>query len=71
VGHWLTIADREISAYQIVDGSTWNVSPRDASGRRGPMEEAIVDTPVADPDRPVEVLRIVHSFDPCAACGVQ
>jgi hydrogenase large subunit len=71
VGHWLTIADREIAAYQIVDGSTWNISPRDASGRRGPVEEAIVDAPVADPDRPVEVLRIVHSFDPCAACGVQ
>ncbi len=71
VGHWVTIADRQIAAYQIVDATTWNASPRDASGRRGATEEALIGTPVADPERPVEILRTVHSFDPCTACGVQ
>ena len=71
VGHWLTIADRRIAAYQIVDATTWNASPRDASGRRGATEEALIGTPVADPERPVEILRTVRSFDPCTACGVQ
>ena len=71
VGHWMSIKDGRIEAYQIVDGSTWNASPRDGGGRRGAMEEALVGTPVADPDRPVEILRTVHSFDPCTACGAQ
>jgi Ni,Fe-hydrogenase I large subunit len=71
VGHWVTIKDGRIEAYQIVDGTTWNASPRDAGGRRGAMEEALIGTPVANPERPVEILRTVHSFDPCTACGVQ
>ena len=71
VGHWLTIADRRIADYQIVDGSTWNASPRDAGGRRGATEEALIGTPVADPEHPVEILRTVRSFAPCTACGVQ
>lgn len=71
VGHWVTIADRRIADYQIVDATTWNASPRDAGGRRGATEEALIGTPVADPERPVEILRTVHSFDPCMACGVQ
>jgi Ni,Fe-hydrogenase I large subunit len=71
VGHWVTIADRRIAGYQVVDASTWNASPRDGSGRRGAVEEAVIGTPVADPDRPVEVLRTVHSFAPCSACGAQ
>ena len=51
--------------------STWNAGPRDAKGRRGPYEEALIGTPVADPERPIEILRrTVHSFDPCMACGV-
>jgi Ni,Fe-hydrogenase I large subunit len=50
--------------------STWNAGPRDRSGRRGPYEEALVGTPVADPEKPLEILRTVHSFDPCMACGV-
>lgn len=70
VGHWVSIADGRIERYQVVDASTWNASPRDASGRRGAMEEALVGTPVADPDRPIELLRTIHSFDPCLACGV-
>lgn len=71
VGHWVTIADRRIADYQIVDATTWNASPRDAGGRRGATEEALIGTPVADPERPIEILRTVHSFDPCMACGVQ
>jgi len=50
--------------------STWNGSPRDAKGRRGAWEEALVGTPVNDPAQPVEILRTVHSFDPCLACAV-
>jgi Ni,Fe-hydrogenase I large subunit len=70
VGHWVTIRDRTIQSYQIVDASTWNGSPRDGKGRRGAWEEALVGTPVADPDRPLEILRTLHSFDPCTACAV-
>ena len=70
VGHWVRIEDRRIATYQIVDGTTWNASPRDGRGRRGAIEQALIGTPVADPARPVEVLRTVHSFDPCLACGV-
>jgi [NiFe] hydrogenase large subunit/hydrogenase large subunit len=50
--------------------STWNAGPRDAAGQRGPYEAALVGTPVADPEQPIEILRTVHSFDPCMACGV-
>ena len=71
VGHWVTIADQRVAAYQVVDPSTWNVSPRDAGDRAGAMEAALVGTPVADPGRPIEILRTVHSFAPCIACGVQ
>ena len=70
VGHWLAIRDHRIERYQIVDGTTWNASPRDTRGRRGAMEEALVGTPVADPDRPLEVLRTIRSFNPCLTCGV-
>jgi Ni,Fe-hydrogenase I large subunit len=59
-----------VDAYQIVDASTWNGSPRDAQGRRGAWEEALIGTPVADPSQPVEILRTVRSFNPCTACAV-
>ena len=59
-----------IANYQCVVPSTWNAGPRDAAGKRGPYEEALLETPVADPERPVEILRTIHSFDPCIACGV-
>jgi hydrogenase large subunit len=71
VGHWLRISDRRIVAYQVVDGSTWNLSPRDGRGRRGALEEALVGTPVQNPASPLEVLRVIRSFDPCPACAVQ
>ncbi|HYN10894.1 MAG TPA: nickel-dependent hydrogenase large subunit [Vicinamibacterales bacterium] len=70
LGHWVHIRDGLITNYQCVVPSTWNAGPRDAKGRRGPYEEALIGTPVADPQRPIEILRTVHSFDPCMACGV-
>ena len=70
LGHWIEIEDRRIKNYQFVVPSTWNGSPRDANGRPGPYEAALVGTPVADSDQPVEILRTVHSFDPCLACAV-
>lgn len=70
LGHWIRIRDQVVEAYQVVDPNTWNGSPRDASGRRGAWEEALVGTPLADPARPLEILRTVHSFDPCTACAV-
>jgi [NiFe] hydrogenase large subunit/hydrogenase large subunit len=70
LGHWVHIHDGTIANYQCVVPSTWNAGPRDAKGRRGPYEEALIATPVADAQRPIEILRTVHSFDPCMACGV-
>src|ERR1022692_4414429 len=56
--------------YQAVVPYTWNAGPRDAHGQRGAYEAALLNTPIADPERPLEVLRTVHSFDPCLACAV-
>ena len=70
LGHWVHIVDGAIANYQCVVPSTWNAGPRDASGKRGPYEEALLNTPVADAAKPLEILRTIHSFDPCIACGV-
>jgi len=70
LGHWIKIKDGKIENYQAVVPSTWNASPRDAKGQRGPYEAALVGTPLADPNKPLEVLRTIHSFDPCLACAV-
>jgi hydrogenase large subunit len=70
LGHWVHIRNGSIANYQCIVPSTWNAGPRDASGQRGPYEESLVGTPVADPAKPVEILRTIHSFDPCLACGV-
>ncbi len=69
VGHWLRIRDAIVDHYQVVDGSTWNASPRDSLGLPGPLEAALAGVEVADPSRPVELLRVIHSFAPCAACA--
>jgi hydrogenase large subunit len=69
LGHWVHIKDGKIANYQIVVPSTWNASPRDAKGQRGAYEAALIGTPMADPKRPVEILRTIHSFDPCLACA--
>ena len=71
LGHWVQIEDQKISRYQCVVPSTWNCSPRDAQGQPGPYEAALMDHhPLVDPERPIEILRTIHSFDPCMACGV-
>jgi [NiFe] hydrogenase large subunit len=70
LGHWIKIEDGKIGNYQYVVPSTWNLCGRDAQGQLSPVEEALIGTPVADPKQPLEVLRTVHSFDPCIACAV-
>lgn len=70
LGHWLAIDKQKISAYQVIVPSTWNCSPRDDKGRPGPVEQALVGTPVADEANPIEAARVVRSFDPCIACAV-
>ena len=70
LGHWVKIKNKKIENYQYVVPSTWNLGPRDAEGKLSPVEEALIGTPIADPKRPLEILRTVHSFDPCIACAV-
>jgi hydrogenase large subunit len=71
LGHWVEIENGRIARYQCVVPSTWNASPRDAEGQMGPYEASLVDNhPLAVPEQPLEILRTVHSFDPCIACGV-
>jgi Ni,Fe-hydrogenase I large subunit len=69
LGHWVRIQNGTIENYQCVVPSTWNAGPRDASGMTGPYEASLIGTPIADPDKPLEILRTVHSFDPCMACA--
>jgi len=70
LGHWIDVSGKRIKNYQCVVPTTWNVCPRDDNGVRGPIEEALVGTAVANAEKPLEVLRVVHSFDPCLACTV-
>jgi [NiFe] hydrogenase large subunit/hydrogenase large subunit len=71
LGHWVQIENGAISRYQCVVPSTWNAGPRDPQGQVGPYEAALTDNhPLVDPERPIEILRTIHSFDPCIACGV-
>jgi len=70
LGHWVEIEDKKIKNYQCVVPTTWNAGPRDGKGQRGAYEASLLKTPIADPERPVEILRTVHSFDPCLACAV-
>ncbi len=70
LAHWIRIKDKKIDNYQLVVPSTWNASPRDANGQRSAYEESLIGTPVANPEQPVEILRTIHSFDPCLACAV-
>jgi hydrogenase large subunit len=69
LGHWIHIKDERIANYQIVVPSTWNASPKDGKGQHGAYEAALLGTPMADAKRPVEILRTIHSFDPCLACA--
>jgi [NiFe] hydrogenase large subunit len=70
LGHWIKMKDGKIENYQQVVPSTWNLGPRCDKGELGPVEESLIGTPVADPKKPLEILRTVHSFDPCIACAV-
>ena len=69
LGHWIKIKNTRIDLYQAVVPTTWNGGPRDAKGQIGPYEAALLNTPMAKPEQPVEILRTIHSFDPCLACA--
>jgi len=70
LGHWIRIENKVIKNYQAIVPSTWNGSPRDKDGQRGPYEQALIGTKLANIDQPLEILRTIHSFDPCIACAV-
>jgi hydrogenase large subunit len=70
LSHWVVIQDGKIKNYQAVVPSTWNAGPRDEKNQPGPYEASLVGNPVANPELPLEVLRTVHSFDPCLACAI-
>ncbi|HTP30247.1 MAG TPA: nickel-dependent hydrogenase large subunit, partial [Anaeromyxobacteraceae bacterium] len=78
LGHWVSISTARLSPlggpslsnYQIITPTCWNASPRDTNGLKGPLEQALIGTPVANAAQPIEVLRVIHSFDPCMACAV-
>jgi len=70
LSHWLTVENGSVANYQAIVPSTWNASPKDGREQRGAYEEALVTQPMVDPTRPLEVVRTVHSFDPCLACAV-
>ncbi len=70
LGHWVSVDNWKIKNYQMVVPSTWNAGPRDEKGVRGPYEQALIGAPVPDIDNPINIVRIIRSFDPCIACGV-
>jgi hydrogenase large subunit len=70
LGHWLGFSSSLTTRYQIVTPTCWNASPKDAKGKFGPIEQALVGVKVADTTQPVEVMRVIHSFDPCTGCSV-
>ncbi|MGA9532746.1 MAG: nickel-dependent hydrogenase large subunit, partial [Anaerolineales bacterium] len=70
LGHWVVIDNKTIENYQLVVPTTWNASPRDPKGQAGAYEASLVGTPLAVPDQPLEILRTIHSFDPCMACAI-
>jgi hydrogenase large subunit len=70
LSHWVVIRDGKIANYQAVVPSTWNAGPRDEDDELGPYEASLLDNPIADPEQPLEVIRTVHSFDPCLACAI-
>ena len=70
LGHWVRIKDHKIANYQAVVPSTWMSSPRDEHGQRGQYEEALIGVPVPDPENPINIVRVIRSFDPCMACAI-
>ena len=70
LGHWINIASSKLNRYQVITPTNWNASPKDDMEQHGPIEQALIGTPIADTKQPIEVLRIIHSFDPCLSCAV-
>jgi quinone-reactive Ni/Fe-hydrogenase large subunit len=70
LGHWVRVKNGKVTNYQAVVPSTWNAAPRDYKGRMGAYEASLIGTKVADPEQPLEIIRTIHSFDPCIACAV-
>jgi len=70
LGHWISLEGGVLSRYQILTPTCWNCSPRDDRNALGPLERALLGTPVANANKPTEVLRVIHSYDPCLACAV-
>ena len=70
LAHWIVIENGRIGNYQAVVPSTWNAGPRDEADEAGPYEASLLDNPIAEPDKPLEVIRTIHSFDPCLACAI-
>ena len=70
LSHWVVVADGKIKNYQAVVPTTWNAAPRNEKDAPGPYEASLLGTPIADPEKPLEVLRTIHSFDPCLACAI-
>jgi hydrogenase large subunit len=70
LSHWIVIENQKIANYQAIVPSTWNAGPRDADGNEGPYEASLKGHQLHDAKQPVEILRTIHSFDPCIACAV-
>ena len=70
LAHWVDIKNRRINNYQLVVPSTWNGSPRDEKGAKGPYEQSLIGVPVPDVDNPINIVRVIRSFDPCLACAI-
>ncbi|HMK42602.1 MAG TPA: nickel-dependent hydrogenase large subunit, partial [Dissulfurispiraceae bacterium] len=70
LSHFIVIRDGKIANYQAVVPTTWNAGPRDAKKQRGPYEASLIGTPIANPEQPIEIIRTIHSFDPCMACAI-
>ncbi|WP_458413774.1 nickel-dependent hydrogenase large subunit [Schinkia sp. CFF1] len=70
LGHWVVVENEKVKSYQAVVPTTWNASPIDGNGKIGAYEASLAGTPIHDPEQPLEIIRIVHSFDPCLACAV-
>ncbi|MCM1564869.1 MAG: nickel-dependent hydrogenase large subunit [Dehalobacter sp.] len=70
LGHWIKVEDHKTSNYQMVVPSTWNFSPIDGNGVLGPVDKSMIGVPVPDPDNPINVVRVIRSYDPCLACAI-
>jgi hydrogenase large subunit len=70
LGHWLSYSSSKATSYQIITPTCWNAAPKDDTGNFGPIEQALIGVHVANPAEPVEILRVIHSFDPCTGCSV-